>query len=102
MARKKRTYDDDDGRTIADMSGVGRRSMFVPNLPRRSDGESEPSGRQTEQEDYSQYYRKTKDRDSRRENFTLAAGALGAALLIGAVFLVVFAIVIALMIYFWA
>ena len=27
---KQKTYDDDDGRTIADMSGVQRGSMFLP------------------------------------------------------------------------
>ena len=33
--RKKRIYDDDDGHTIADMSGVERQPIFLPRLPRR-------------------------------------------------------------------
>jgi len=38
--KKKRIYDDDDGRTIADMSGVRRRNLFMPN--RYDDEVSEP------------------------------------------------------------
>ena len=30
MARRNKVYDDDDGRTIADMSEVSGPSMFVP------------------------------------------------------------------------
>ena len=30
---KKKQYDDDDGRTIADMSGVGPRNIFLPRRP---------------------------------------------------------------------
>ena len=33
MARKKRVYEDDDGRTIADMSGVEGPSLLVPRSP---------------------------------------------------------------------
>ena len=31
MIMSKRTYDDDDGRVIADMSGIERRSLFAAN-----------------------------------------------------------------------
>ncbi len=30
---KQKKYDDDDGRTIADMSGVERRNVFLPRIP---------------------------------------------------------------------
>lgn len=30
MKRSKKTYDDDDGRSIVDMSGVQRRNVFLP------------------------------------------------------------------------
>lgn len=33
MARKKRVYDDDDGRTVADMSGVERPNLLGFHLP---------------------------------------------------------------------
>lgn len=31
----KKVYDDDDGRTIADMSGIERQPIFLPRLPKR-------------------------------------------------------------------
>ncbi|MDE7171415.1 MAG: hypothetical protein K2O11_05995 [Oscillospiraceae bacterium] len=31
----KKVYDDDDGRTIADMSGIERQSLFLPRIPKR-------------------------------------------------------------------
>lgn len=33
--KKNRIYEDDDGRTVADMSGIGRQPMFLPRLPER-------------------------------------------------------------------
>ena len=33
MARRKKTYDDDDGRTIADMSGVSSQPLLIPGRP---------------------------------------------------------------------
>lgn len=34
--KKNRIYKDDDGRTIADMSGIGRQPLFLPRLPGRA------------------------------------------------------------------
>ena len=31
----KKVYDDDDGRTIADMSGIERQPLFLPRMPKR-------------------------------------------------------------------
>ncbi|MBD5133300.1 MAG: hypothetical protein HDT38_02335 [Clostridiales bacterium] len=31
----KKVYDDDDGHTIADMSGIQRQPLFLPRLPAR-------------------------------------------------------------------
>ena len=75
MERKKRVYDDDDGRTIADMSGVERQRIIVPRLP-KNDGEQPQSERPKEQ------------KISKGEERAYVFGALGAALLIGAVFVV--------------
>ena len=75
MERKKRVYDDDDGRTIADMSGVERQRLIVPRLPKR-DGEQPEAEPPKEQ------------KISKGEERAYVFGALGAALLIGAVFAV--------------
>ena len=40
---KKRTYQDDDGRTIADMSGVGPSPMLFPRVPKKKATPQEPS-----------------------------------------------------------
>ena len=39
---KKRTYQDDDGRTIADMSGVGPSPMLFPRMPKKKAAPQEP------------------------------------------------------------
>ena len=87
MARKKRVYDDDDGRTIADMSGVGRRSLLFPGdvFSKRKDGAGEGSG----------------EKMSRRDSARLILGALGAALLVGLVFIAVFGVAILVMTLVW-
>lgn len=38
MMGKKQVYEDDDGRTIADMSGVSRPNLLFPHLPPRESG----------------------------------------------------------------
>ena len=80
MARKKKTYDDDDGRTIVDMSGVELTPMFVPRLPRES---KKPVQRPEEQP---QKEPAPEERLSKEEGRAYVFGALGAALLIGGIF----------------
>ena len=55
MSRKPRQYEDDDGRTIIDMSGVERPNLFVPRIPsqeeksrawERGPRENAPAGRE--------------------------------------------------------
>jgi hypothetical protein len=75
MERKKRVYDDDDGRTIADMSGVERQRILIPRLPKRDGGQSEAEPPKEQ-------------KISKGEERAYVFGALGAALLIGAVFAV--------------
>ena len=72
-----RQYDDDDGRTVADMSRVEEHSIV-----------SMPSHDRTQQFD-------------REERRAVIRGALGASLLIGVVYLAVFAIVIVLLLFLW-
>ncbi len=88
----------DDGRTIADMSGVERPAMFghLPSSLRREKKEApEPKdsgGEDRPWEDYSM---------NRRERTGYVLGALGAALCIGLVYIVVLGLVIFLMVKAW-
>jgi hypothetical protein len=76
--KKKRVYDDDDGRTIADMSGVGTplSPLSSGTDPRRAREE----GQKKEDEEDLQL--------THREKRAIAGGALLAALLVGGVFIV--------------
>ena len=82
--RKERQFEDDDGRTIVDMSEVDPMPVLLPRFRRRKD--EEPSGQQMSKED-------------RR---AVMLGAIGAVLLIGGVFIVSGAIVIFLMTKIWS
>ena len=90
--KQQKTYDDDDGRTIADMSGVQRSNLFVP----RSLKKNGTFAKQEEQPD-----------DIPQEQFTnrqrriAVGGALTAALLIAGAFIGAGAIVIALLTFIW-
>ena len=92
MARKKRVYEDDDGRTVADMSGVERPNLLLFRLPpdrkkpeehaAGGDGEDRP-GEKTEL--------------TREERRAVMLGAVRAAALIAVTFIVIFGVVIFLM-----
>lgn len=80
MARNHKSYEDDDGRTIADMSGVGRSGDFSPSpffspTPFESSPKEEPENKSESSP------------ISKEERFAWVGGALSAALLIGTVFL---------------
>lgn len=89
----KRYYDDDDGRVIADMSGVERTPVLVPN-PDSIKGvrEVRPDFAEPEEKKFSsgpEYL----DREGRR---AMIGGALSAMLLIGGLLAAGFALVILL------
>ena len=89
----KRTYDDDDGRTIVDMSAVERPRMFgtmFRPLP-SNEGKREPEAKKDVPE----------SDITKKERRSYIFGALGAALMIGAVFAIVFAIAIIIMLTVW-
>lgn len=86
--RKRREPFEDDGRTIADMSGVSSPWGMTPDRP------SAP--RQGEQED-GQFVPPF----TRKERFRYVLVALGAALLIALAFLVGIGLVIALLLWLW-
>ena len=76
-------YDDDDGRTIADMSGVERPPLLVPApLKKKFSGKSSPEM-------------------SKGEGRSYIFGALGAGLAIAAVFIAVFAVLILVLLKIW-
>lgn len=84
--KKNRTYDDDDGRIIADMSGIGRQPMFLPHLPengRRTAARPAPQSlREPENE------RPWEDTGlSKEEQMWYMLGAVKAALLIALAFI---------------
>ena len=91
MARKKKKYEDDDGRTVVDMSGLSTPSLLGHRLSERTrfDGD-EPEHTQVEQPPF-----------TRAESWMFALGALKAALLIGLAFIVGLGLVIALLLLIW-
>lgn len=92
MARRKKTYEDDDGRVVADMSGVRRRNVFLPQAIRfekrlhSQENEEKPSQAEI------------LDRKSARYAIF---GATAAGLLIAGVFIVGLGIAILLMVLLW-
>ncbi len=90
MARRNKVYDDDDGRTIADMSDVAGPSMF---LPRRSGRRKAPEAQTPTSGDQQDWDPK----DRRLYIF----GALRAALLIALVYAVGFGLIIGLLLLIW-
>lgn len=92
MARKRKEYEDDDGRTIADMSGVSRPSL-IGHLPRphRTSGETER-------------HRPTalpEDEIPAKTRMWYMLGALKAALLIALAFIVGLGLLVLLLLLIW-
>ena len=97
MARKKRVYEDDDGRTIADMSGVSRPHL-MDNHP--VPAAREPAG----EEDGSPRADRPWESNNEltpAERAAVVLGALKAALLIGLAFIVGLGAVVLLMVLLW-
>ncbi|MBR2782841.1 MAG: hypothetical protein IKD93_01425 [Firmicutes bacterium] len=84
---KKRVYDDDDGRVVADMSVVERPPLLLPRLRRRPGAEQEQAPDQP-----------LLSREDRR---AVVLGSLSAVLAIGLVFLAAAALVIGVMLLLW-
>ena len=86
---QQRNYDDDDGRTIADMSGLERQPILAPRLPKRKKNAEPEQAPQPE----------LQLTDEERRSYI--GGALGAAALIGGIFIAAGAIVILLLTLVW-
>ena len=88
--KKRKEYDDDDGRTIADMSWVGAPAPMFGGLGKKKTGHDEPETEQTPPTDL-----------TRKERRMYIFGALGAALLIAGAFIVGLGLAILLMLLIW-
>ena len=91
MSKRKKQYDDDDGRTIADMSALtpgGGFKGFAPDKKKRQD--------ESEQEE-----RPWEDGFMREERRMYTLGALKAALLIALVFIVGLGLTTAFLLFLW-
>ncbi len=94
MSKKpKHIYDDDDGRTIVDMSGIDRQPLLLPKLPGFGQGEGR---RAAPPEPMAQQPSWVDDTPSKEEQLWAMLGALKAALLIGLAFIVGLGLVILL------
>ena len=93
MAKKKQ-YDDDDGRTIVDMSGVENpHSLIMPRFPEKEKKASDDGENQTEERPWENF---DLSKDERR-SFVL--GAMSASALIALIFIACFGIAIALLVF---
>ena len=99
MRRNKRIYEDDDGRTVADMSGIEPQPMLIPRIRKRADRADfrEPDAPEANARPWD-----TSGELSREERNAAIGGALKAGLLIGLTFLVAGALAIIAMQTMWS
>lgn len=98
MARRRKEYDDDDGRTIVDMSGVERTPLFIPRPPKAAGA---GSAEEPEDGKKDRPWEKGQSSLSREERRWYILGALKAALLIALVFIVGLGLAVLLMLLAW-
>lgn len=95
--KKRKVYEDDDGRTIADMSGVSRPSAFLPRrekAPRQENREDSQKGGFLIEENTQPF--------TREERRMYIFAALRASMLIAGAFIVGLGAVILIMILAWS
>ena len=99
MRRSERIYKDDDGRTVADMSGIEPQPMLIPRIRKRADRADfrEPDAPEANDRPWD-----TSGELSREERNAAIGGALKAGLLIGLTFLVAGALAIIAMQTMWS
>ena len=93
MAKKKKIYDDDDGRSFADMSGVERRNLMSFTIHGQTDKEKQNDNRPKNEHSEPIF--------TREERRWYILGALKSALLIGAAFIFGLGLFILLMYVIW-
>ena len=92
MDRKKRVYEDDDGRTIADMSGVEGPSLFAPRNPGGKKAPAQPETPDRPWEDSGM---------SPKERRMYVLGAMKATMLIALAYIGGLGLLIALLLWLW-
>ena len=99
MRRNERIYEDDDGRTVADMSSIEPQPMLIPRIRKRRDRADfrEPDAPAANDRPWD-----TSGELSREERNAAIGGALKAGLLIGGVFLIAGALAILAMQALWS
>ncbi len=98
MRKKDRFYEDDDGRTIADMSGIEPQPLLIPRIRRRRDRADfkEPDAPEANDRPWD-----TSGELTREERNAAVFGALKAGVLIALVFLAAGALAILAMQALW-
>lgn len=89
MSREPKNYEDDDGRTIADMSDIQRQNLFSFKVPEKKSHHEEENDRPWE------------NRMSREERRATVFGALGASLAIGMCYIIGLGAVIGFLLLIW-
>ena len=99
MRRNECIYEDDDGRTVADMSGLEPQPMLIPRTHKRRNRADfrEPDTPEANDRPWD-----TSGELSREERNAAIGGALKAGLLIGGVFLIAGALAILAMQALWS
>ncbi len=95
MAREKKVYEDDDGRTIADMSEVSRPNLLGIRLPKRASAVRDARADEPHRADRPWEDKNAMSKEDRR---SYIFGALSAALMIGTVYAVVLGLAILLIV----
>ena len=89
--RSKKVYEDDDGRTIADMSNISRQPLLIPRFNKLDKKKSENPENTDEEKPWED------NSFSKKERRSFIFGSLGAAFVVGLVFLIGFLAVILLL-----
>ena len=98
MRRNERIYEDDDGRTVADMSGLEPQPMLIPRIHKRRDRADfrEPDAPEANDRPWD-----TSGELNREERNAAIGGALKATLLICGVYLLGLLALLALLFTLW-
>ncbi len=89
--KKNKQFADDDGRTVADMSGIEKTPLIIPNIAGKTDKKKSEEREKKPENQVSL---------SKSERRSFILGTVSAALLIGLIFAAVFAAVILAIIFF--
>ena len=98
MARRNKRYDDDDGRTIVDMSGVSHQQLFSAGDRGRESSSPFPEKDSSSGDESRPWELNAFTKEERR---AFIGGALKAALLIALIFIGGLALAIALLLLLW-